>query len=174
MDNRNAHRNDHRWAAPATLLVALLLTLAPYPQWMKFAQPDWVTLALFYWCLAKPRWVGVGYGWVLGLLLDLTHYTLFGQHAIGKALIALVVVGAHQRLRLYHRWQQCAVVLALACIDIGIVAWGYRLANGVEIRLDYWQAALTTALLWPLVYAVLHGLRHRHERRRGHRSGARR
>ena len=151
-----------RWRiVPVTFLLALFLTVIPVPDAMKFARPDWVTLALFYWCLAAPTRVGVGYGWVMGLLLDLMQYTLFGQHAVGKALIALIAVGAHRRLRLYHRWQQCLVILALVSLDIAIVAWVHSLANGVALSPSYWQAALTTALLWPVVYAFLRKLRHR-------------
>lgn len=150
-----------RWQViPATLLVALFLNIIPYPDWARFARPDWVTLALFYWCLATPRRVGVGWAWIVGLLLDLMQYTLFGQQAIGKALIALVVVGAHRRLRLYHPWQQCLVVLTVACIDIAVVVWIYHITQDLEFRLEYWQAALTTALLWPPVYIGLRKLRH--------------
>lgn len=148
-----------RWLViPASLLLAVFLNIVPYPEWLAFARPDWVTLALFYWCLAAPQWVGVGSGWLLGLLLDLAHYTLFGQHAIGKALIAAC---AHPRLALCPMWQQCVVLLVVASLDIGIVMWVYHLANGVEMRLHYWQSAVTTALLWPVAYPLLRHLRRR-------------
>ena len=151
-----------RWQiVPVTLLLALFLNLVPAPEWMKFARPDWVTLALFYWCMAIPQRVGVGVGWAMGMLLDLLHYTLFGQHAIGKVLIALIAVGTHRRLRAYHMWQQCMLILVISSIDIGIVVWIHYLTNGLEFRLIYWQAALTTALLWPVVYAILRKMRHR-------------
>ena len=146
---------------PATLLVALFLNLIPYPDWARFARPDWVTLVLFYWCLATPRWVGVGWGWVMGLLLDLMQYTLFGHQAIGKALVALIAVGAHRRLRLYPLWRQCLVVLLISSIDIAIVVWIHYLTQNIEFRLEYWQAALSTALLWPPVYLLLRKLRRR-------------
>ena len=149
-----------RWQViPATLLVALFLNAMPYPEWAKFARPDWVTLVLFYWCLAVPRRVGVGCGWIMGLLLDLMQYTLFGQQAIGKALVAMVAVSAHQRLRLYHAGRQCAVILVLASIEIAVVVWVYYLTHDVAWRLVYWQGAVTTALLWPLVYVFLRKLR---------------
>ena len=159
MNRYGARRRGRGWIIPASFLLALLFNVIPGPEWMKFARPDWVTLVLFYWCMAMPQRVGVGYGWAMGLLLDLLRYTLFGQHALGKALIALIVVGAHRRLRLYYIWQQCAVLLAVASIDIGIVVWVHHLTSGAEVRLIYWQAALTTALLWPIVYVVLRKLR---------------
>ncbi len=144
-----------RLLIPATFAVALLLTIVPVPQWMQFARPDWVTLALFYWCMTAPRRVGIGYGWVMGLLIDVMHYTLFGQHALGKAAIAFIVVSAYPRLRLHTLRQQCAMVLILAAIDVTIVVWIHYLTSGVEVRLAYWQAAVTTALLWPAAQVLL-------------------
>lgn len=158
--NKPADNLRGRWQViPATLLLALFLSAMPYPDWAKFARPDWVTLVLFYWCLAIPRRVGVGCGWIMGLLLDLMQYTLFGQQAVGKALVALVAVSAHRRLRLYRAWQQCAVILVIASIDVAVVVWVHHLANDVAFRPHYWQGALTTALLWPLVYVLLRTLR---------------
>lgn len=150
-----------RLVIPATLLCALFLNVIPYPEWAKWAHPDWVTLALFYWCLALPHRVGVGYGWSLGLLLDVMQFTLFGQHAIGKALIALLVVYAYPRLRRYHIGQQCVVILLLASVDIGIVVWVQHIALGLQIHAQFWWAALSTALLWPVAYLLLRKLHRR-------------
>ena len=144
-----------------TLAVGLVLNLISYPQWMYHAKPDWVLLILFYWCLAVPHKVGVGVGWILGILLDILHYSLLGQHAIGKAFVALVAVVAHRRIRLYELWQQCIVIYIVASIDIGFTLWVAHLTSNVEIKLIYWQSALTTCLLWPLVYNILRLLRHR-------------
>ena len=158
--NRPGDHLPGRWQViPATLLVALFLNLLPYPEWARYARPDWVTLTLFYWCLATPRCIGVGWGWVTGLMLDLMQYTLFGQQALGKALIALVATGACRRLRLYSMWRQCAVVLVISAVDIAVVVGVHHLTRGIEFRIEYWQAALTTALLWPLAYVVLRKLR---------------
>lgn len=154
-------QRERWWVIPATLVLAVFLTTIPHPEWIKYARPDWVTLVLFYWCLAVPRWIGVGYGWLLGLLLDILQFTLFGQHAIGKALVAIVAVSFYRRLRLYHLWQQCLVIMVVTALDIGIVVWVHRLASGIEIRVEYWLAALTTTLLWPMVYLTLRKLRHR-------------
>lgn len=161
MKKYNNKRRDRWGIVPLSLLLALLLNIIPLPDWMKFARPDFVTLVLFYWCLNTPRWIGVGYGWIMGMLLDVAQFTLLGQHAIGKALIALIVVNGHKRLRRYHLWQQCAVILIVAALDIAIVVGVHYLVNDVEIRFEYWRAALTTALLWPLVFGVLRKLSQR-------------
>lgn len=162
MLSNNENTTDVRWIViPLTLLLALYLNVIPYPEWARFAHTDWVTLVLFYWCLAIPRWVGVGYGWVMGLLLDVLHFTLYGQHAIGKALIAWFVVSTYPQLRRYPVWQQCIVIVMLSSVDIGIVTWISSITADVAIRAEYWLSAITTGLLWPLVYILLRMLRRR-------------
>ncbi len=158
---RRTARGSRWWAIPGSFAVAFLLTVLPYPDWMRFAVPHWVSLVLFYWCLAVPERVGVGSGWIVGLLLDLLLHTLFGVHAIAMAFVAMVGVSFHRRLRLYHLWQQCVVVFGVCAIEITFVGWIFHLTNAAELRLVYWQAAFTTALVWPVVYTLLRFLRQR-------------
>jgi len=151
------------WVILITFVLAMFLNSLPYPEWMKYAKPDWVMLVLFYWCLAVPNRIGVGFGWLSGLAMDILYYSLLGQHAIGKAFVALVAVSSHRRLRLYDLWQQCIVVFIVASIDIGITVWIYHLTEDTEVRLEFWLSALTSCLIWPVVYNLLRLLRHRSE-----------
>jgi len=156
MLNKPPKRSGARWESiAATTALALFLNVLPYPDWAKFARPDWVTLTLFYWCLVAPRRVGVVYGWCCGLLLDFLHAALPGQYALGKALVALFAAGGHARLRFEPLWVQCALLLVLVSLDTAVVTSIHALASDVEMRLVYWLSALTTALLWPLAYGAL-------------------
>lgn len=149
------------WIVPLSLAVALFLTIIPYPDWMRYAVPHWVTLVLFYWSIALPKRVGVGTGWLTGLILDLMLHTLFGVHAVTKAFVTMVGVSSHRRLQMYHLWQQCIVVLLITCLEIAFLSWVFHITRQVEIRATYWQAALTTALVWPIVYTLLRYIRQR-------------
>lgn len=143
------------WIVPASFAAAMLLSVIPYPNWMQFAVPNWVTLVLFYWCIAVPERVNVGTGWIVGIFVDLLLHTLFGLHAIAKAFIALIGVITHRRMRMYHLWQQCIFVFLLCTVEITFVSWVFHLTNDIAIRLIFWQSALTSALVWPVVYTVL-------------------
>lgn len=145
----------------ATVGLALLMSQIPYPEWMKYAVPDWVLLVLFYWCLAIPERFGVGCAWLSGFLLDILNYSLMGLEALDKAFIGLVATTMHRRVRLYDLWQQCVIIFALCSISIGFKLWVYNLVYGTEIQIVYWQAALTTSLLWPGIYLFLRTVRHR-------------
>ena len=149
------------WIILLSFVIAFILNLVSYPEWMRHAKPDWVLLVLFYWCLAIPDRVGVGTGWLSGIVMDVLYYSLLGQHAAGKAFVALIAVVAHRRIRLYHLWQQCVVVFVVASIDLAITVWIYHLTTGAEVQLIYWQSALTSCLIWPIIYNILRLVRQR-------------
>lgn len=154
-------RGNRWWIIPGSLGVAMLLSVIPYPEWMRFAEPHWVSLVLFYWCLAVPERVGVGTGWTVGLLLDLMQHTLFGVYALVLAFVAMVGVTFHRQVRMYPLWRQCVVIFVLSALEVLFLAWVFRLTNEIDLRLVYWQAALTTALVWPVVYTLLRFFRRR-------------
>ena len=138
-----------------SFLLALFLDGISFTKWIEYANPNWVTVVLFYWCVTNPKRSHILLAWCMGILLDITHYALFGQHALAKAIIALVVLNAYHRIRLYHPWQQTIAVFLITFIDITAMSIIYNLTQNIEIRLEYWYAAVTTALLWPVIYAVL-------------------
>ena len=47
----------------------------------------------------------------------------------------------------------------ICVVEIMLVGWIFHLTNDIELHLVYWQSALTTALIWPLVYTLLRYLR---------------
>ena len=84
----NLVKHNGGWAIVTTIVIAIGLTSLPLPSWADAWRPAWLALALIYWCMAVPARVGVGVGWILGLTLDISTGTLFGQHALGLALVA--------------------------------------------------------------------------------------
>ena len=61
-------------ASPAfialTLVVAFLLNLLPWGQWI--GVPDFVALLLVFWSMHQPRKVGIGVAFAMGILMDLS------------------------------------------------------------------------------------------------------
>ena len=100
----------------ATLAVALLLTALPVPQWAEPWRPPWVLLVLLYWYLALPGSVGLGVAWLAGLLVDVLHGALLGQHAVAFTLVGYLAVLLHLRIRPFPLGQQALMVAALVLL----------------------------------------------------------
>ena len=145
----------------ATLVLAMLLTLLPMPLLVQEFRPPWVALTLIYWCLALPERVGVGWGWVSGLLLDVLSGALLGQHALGLAVVAFLVLELHQRIRIFPLLQQALSVLVLLLVERLLSLWVLGGTGQPAQRLWYWIPALVGAGLWPWVYIVLRDVRRR-------------
>ncbi|HHI93434.1 MAG TPA: rod shape-determining protein MreD [Gammaproteobacteria bacterium] len=142
-----------------TFVAALLLQMLPLPDWAQTLRPDWVALVLIYWCIALPERVGVGVGWIAGLMLDVAHGTLLGQNALALAIVAYLALRLHQRIRLFPMWQQAVSVLLLVALHLMLVLWIKGATGQSAETWAYWLPALTSMLVWPLLFIVLRGLR---------------
>jgi rod shape-determining protein MreD len=136
-----------------SLAVALLLDFLP---WRNVALvPDFVALALAFWCVRQPRLVGLGAGWLLGLLIDVGNGVLMGQHALAYSLLAFAAITLSRRILWFPLWGQALHVAALLLFAQGVAAL-VRLAAGAEF--PGWAimvGPLVGAALWPLVSTLL-------------------
>jgi len=138
------------WAIiPLSLVVALVLMAVPLPRGAMQYRPDWVGLVLIYWCLFIPERVGIGTGWLSGLLMDVMQYTLLGQNALSKAVLAFLANQVHSHVRMYPWWQQSIVVFILLSIDVAIVALIHGMVGGVTLDWRYWMPCVVAMLIWP-------------------------
>jgi rod shape-determining protein MreD len=142
-----------------SFIFALLLQMLPLPDWAQYLRPDWVALVLIYWCIALPERVGVGVGWLVGLMLDVSYGTLLGQHALTLAVVAYLAVRLHQRIRLFPLWQQAVNALLMVALHLMLVLWIKGATGQSAETWAYWLPALTSMLAWPLVFIVLRGMR---------------
>jgi rod shape-determining protein MreD len=142
-----------------TFVIAQMLQMLPLPEWMQTLRPDWVALVLIYWCIAVPERVGVGIGWLVGLMLDVAQGSLLGQNALALAVVAYLAIRLHQRIRLFPLWQQAVSALLLVTLHLMLVLWIKGATERSAETWAYWLPALSSMLAWPPVFIVLRGLR---------------
>lgn len=141
----------------STILGSLVLAvLADFLPWKTIALvPDFVALVLVFWCVRQPRLVGLGAGWMLGLLIDVGNGVLMGQHALAYSLLAFASITLSRRILWFGLWGQALHVAALLLFAQGVAAL-VRLATGAEF--PGWTIAvgpLIGAVLWPIVTTLL-------------------
>jgi rod shape-determining protein MreD len=133
-----------------------LALLANFLPWKSVAlAPDFVALVLAFWCIRQPRLVGLGAGWMLGLLIDAGNGVLMGQHALAYSLLAFASITLSRRILWFPLWGQALHVLALLLFAQAVSAL-VRLAAGAEF--PGWIIAVGPfigAALWPVVTTLL-------------------
>ncbi len=171
MDLSPASRDPMRLPAPFSLIIivimtALLLDLLPWDGVALITHPDFVLLALLYWAVHEPHTVGQGWGFALGLIMDVADSALLGQHA----MVYVVAIFLAQLLRV--RMLQLSVAeQALHIIAILAVSQGIGVLLNLAMGRDFPGFSILIslalgALLWPIInaFATIPRLRRRSSR----------
>ena len=153
-------RSHAGWIILLSFFVAYLLAVVPFPRWAMLFRPEWVAIVLIYWAMALPYRIGIGFAWVIGMLMDSLSGSLLGLHALTYAIIVYMTLNLHQRLRMFSSVQQSGLVLALVGLSLMINHW-IQIATGdtTASSLLFLLGALSSAFMWPWVFIILRNLR---------------
>jgi len=133
--------------------LALFLNFLPWRDLR--LMPDFVALTLCFWSIRQPRLVGLGIGWMLGLLTDAGNGVLLGQHALAYSILAFLSVWLSRRILWFGPGLQALHVFVMLLVAQG-VALLVRLAAGAAF--PGWPiivGPILGALLWPVVTWLL-------------------
>jgi rod shape-determining protein MreD len=151
------------WFIAVSLFIALLLNFLPTSDWSWM--PDWVALALLFWSMHEPRRIGMGAGFLLGLVMDVADASLFGQHALAYVLAAYAAVAIARRVAWFSLGKQALHVLPLLLM-VQAVQFLVRAMPDVALPgLSYFLGPFIGAALWPPLTFVLLLPQHQPEQR---------
>jgi len=142
-----------------SFFVAFILSMIPLPQILQTVRPEFVLIVLIYWNIALPNRVGVGIGWIAGLIFDVSSDALLGQHALTFALIAYLSIKLHQRIRVFPVWQQALTIFVLIMFQGTINLWIMGMLGDAPSISVFMLPAISTALFWPVGYFLMRQLR---------------
>lgn len=153
-------RSRNGWVIWLTIAVAMLLSVIPMG-FMEIGRPLWLALVLSFWTMTLPHRFGLARAWFLGLAEDVLYGSLLGQNALILTLITFLVMTLHRRLRMFPLWQQGMVLLVVFGLAQLLQLWLYTLSGNRPPTMLFLLPALISALLWPWVYGILHGMSRR-------------
>ena len=138
-----------------TVLIALVLTLLPLPQWMVVLWPNFVLLAVLYWSTMAPAAGGMLVGFVAGLALDVLGGEQLGQHAFAFSLLTYLAIKVHLLTRSKPLFEQ-AIFAFLALLLYEATLWAIdgisSRSTGTWLR---WLHVPVGAIIWPVVVGLL-------------------
>ncbi len=142
-----------------SLVIALILSSIPLPDWAKYLRPEWVMMVLLYWVIALPHRVGLGTAWILGLVLDTLQNTLLGEHAAALLITTYIGLRMHQQIRLFPPWQQAFSVMLLTALYQFLLFWVQGIAGQLSAGWLYWLPVFTSMIIWPWLFELLRACR---------------
>ena len=138
-----------------SLMVALLLNLIPLKGMALVFWPDFVALAVLYWCISQPQRVGIGMAFGMGLLMDLGDASAFGQHALAYSIMAFGALVFHRRLSNFSPFKQAPQVGLILFSGQVIILLGGLLDGSPFPGWDFFLTSVSGILLWPFLSSVL-------------------
>lgn len=130
------------------LLLALIFTTLPLPESMAIARPAMVPLVLAWLCLHVPHRFGVVWAFGLGLVLDVSHSTSLGQHALSLCLLIYLVMKLRPTMLLLPAWQQAIVLVPVWLGYQGLLLWLDSFVGQSIDPLWRWLPVISTSLCW--------------------------
>lgn len=116
--------------------------------------PDLLSITLVFWAIHQPRRIGVAVAFCFGIVMDIHHTALLGQHALAYVLISFGAIMIHRRLLWFPAAQQALQVLPLFVLSHATILVVRLSTGGQWPGWDLLLAPVIEALLWP-VFTVL-------------------
>jgi rod shape-determining protein MreD len=136
-----------------TILLAVILNIMPWGR--DFGIPDFLALVLVFWNVHQPRKVGIGIGFLLGLLMDVHSSSALGERALLYSLLSYGAWFMHRRVPWFRIVGQMLHVLPLFVIAQAVVVV-VRVATGAPMPgLWLFVQWVSTMLLWPIADLLL-------------------
>lgn len=141
------------WYLYLSLCVAFGMSLIPTGHLP--GVPDWMALVLAFWCVREPLRVGLGTGFFFGILIDVGHGAVLGQHALAYVILAYGANALSRRVLWFSPFEQALHILPLILL-VQLVMVVLRLIAGAEFPgWWYFTGSFTAALLWVPLHFVL-------------------
>lgn len=149
----------NRWVVTSTFVFALLLTVVPVGEKLRWFRPEFITLLVVYWVLVMPQQLSLLRLWLLGCAVDLIVGSMLGQHALALMIVAYVCMLSYQRVRSYALWQQSTFVFLIVGLQQLVANWVHSLSGSTPPSLVFLMPALASALVWPFLFIYLERFR---------------
>lgn len=145
------------WLIYCSFLIAILLQFISLVLIKWYFRPSWVMILLVYWIVVFPNKVGIGTGFILGLIMDGMFDSFFGVHALSFSIISYLVIRRIYFVRYISILQQSFFVLFLSLIDqITRFLIKFLIMDILYVPEVFWISVLN-GVMWPvLVFAMRH------------------
>jgi len=133
-----------------SLIVAMILTILPLPQWASYARPQWILMLLLFWMVALPSQpIGVVTVFFLGLLMDLLTGTVLGQQAFSLLLVSYGLLTLLPNFWRFPLWRQTLVMVPVTLGYLFTMVTISSIFAQTTWTPQYFLSVATSVVIWP-------------------------
>ena len=138
-----------------SLLCAIILSIFPLPDTLKFFRPNWLILFIGFWVFALPGSIGVWTAWLFGFLLDVLFNTPLGLQAFISSFACYLAIRIQRNMRQMDFFKQFFLIMLISLIALSFqfIIEGILGQNPLSFKLFFPISA--NMLFWPLIYFLL-------------------
>jgi rod shape-determining protein MreD len=138
--------------------IAFLLMVVPVDFEWRWCRPEFVVLLVIYWAMTTPQYFGLFSAWCVGFFQDLIEFSPLGVNAIGMMIIAYLANMLYARIKHYVFWHQALWIFIFIAVFGLYSNWVVSLVSEREGSFLFFVAALTSALIWPLLVIFMRSI----------------
>lgn len=138
-----------------SMVVSIMLTLLPLPDFLSVWRPDWIALTLVHWAIVMPKKISLVLAWFVGLLVDTLYGNILGQHALGFVIVLYFSMRFSERINPLIVWQQIFLIMVVLSVYMLINLWILGVTGNSPNSWAYWLTLFGSILMWPVWHAVL-------------------
>ena len=136
-----------------TLIASWLLDISPISG--HSFSPGFLALTITFWSVHEHRLVGMLLPFLFGLLIDVSHGIVLGQHALSYTVLSYGALLMQRRIPWFSHLGQALHVLPLFLAAQFVVLFIRLWLGGVFPGWTWFGQSFVTALLWPLWSMIL-------------------
>ena len=139
---------------PVSLLIGGLLTVYPLPYgWMAW-RPELMLMLTLFWVLLQPKWCGVWFAFIVGILTDFLLDSPLGEHALVFVIITFLARFLTRNKRMLTFGNVWIIAGASVLVSL-MMLFAFQRITGNVLSLWFWGPLIPSVLVWPILYTFL-------------------
>ena len=138
-----------------SLFFGLLLQIFPINNPTAFWRPQFLLMITVYWVFKNPSQYGVGFAWLIGIILDIFAGEMYGRYAIGFSFCAYILMILSKRIQHFNLLYQALLIFFVVLLNQLLTVSVSLLYRPSWDLIALIAPGITSAFAWPILLLFL-------------------
>ena len=130
-----------------SLILGFIISIIPFPYPLNILFHNFIVLIFISLVVFMPEYIGVGYAWIIGFIIDLLFGSMFGVHALALVLISYLIIKFHFKIVYSDLLQQFVIILCMLILyQLVIFLIQLSTQNYAYLSFWYWLSPIIDAI----------------------------